>query len=117
MTEPSRTNPSIEIVYDPDCPNVEECRSALRQALTEIGAAPMWREWDRSSASTPMAYRNLGSPTVLLDGRDICGAGAEMPSGNSCRIYADEERACLCGAPSVKTLVNGLLAGGNSWSA
>lgn len=117
MTKASRTKRNVEMVYDPDCPNVEECRIALRQALTEIGEAPVWHEWDRSSPSTPMAYRALGSPTVLLDGRDICGPGAEIAEGNSCRLYANEDRDCLCGAPSVRTLVNGLLAGESSWRA
>ena len=115
MTHASLNKPVVELVYDFDCPNVEECRIALRRALTEIGAAPVWREWDRNSPATPTAYRNLGSPTVLLNGRDLCGPGAEIPGGNSCRLYADDERECLCGAPTVKTLVNGLLAGEVLW--
>ena len=102
MTEPSRAHPVIELLYDADCPNVEECRTALRQALIEIGAAAVWHEWDRSWASTPIAYRHLGSPTVLLNGRDICGPDAAKPEGRSCRLYADEAREHLCGAPSVR---------------
>lgn len=101
--------PAVELVYDQDCPNVDECRTALREALTEIGASPAWREWDRNSTVTPAAYRRYGSPTVLVNGRDICGPGAQTTDGNSCRVYSDDERGCICGAPTVTTIVNALL--------
>ncbi len=114
MTDTSRvesTKPTVELVYDQDCPNVNDCRAALRKALTEIGAASEWREWDRSSTATPTKYRGFGSPTVLINGRDICGPiGTQTSDGNSCRVYADEERGCICGVPSVATIVNALQA-------
>ena len=122
MTDASRGAPTVELkvelVYDQDCPNVNECRIALREALTEIGASPVWREWDRNSQETPAAYRSFGSPTVLVNGRDICGPGAtQIPEGNSCRLYHDDERGCLCGAPTAMTIVNALLAGEVVWNA
>ena len=29
--------PKIELIYDPDCPNVERARERLRQAVAECG--------------------------------------------------------------------------------
>jgi hypothetical protein len=101
----------IEIVMDRDCPNVAQCRAALRAALVEAQLPRVWREWDRSAADTPPAYRQLGSPTILIDGRDVADVpGAAAPSGNSCRVYTDEENGGLQGVPSVRSIVDALRA-------
>jgi hypothetical protein len=102
-------SPVIELIYDQDCPNVEPCRAMLRSALAEVGMPPSWREWDRSAPETPAAYRAFGSPTVLLDGRDISvGPGGAAPAGNSCRVYADEDGGTLRGTPSMRVIVGAL---------
>lgn len=61
----------IELVYFDGCPNANEARANLR-AVMEDGA---WREWNLSSAETPERFRRYGSPTVLVDGRDVTGDG------------------------------------------
>lgn len=98
--------PRIELVYDPDCPNVDRARAAIRAALTAIDAPNAWREWDCSDASTPEALRVLGSPSVLVNGRDVaCGGGSmAQADANSCRIYRDD-CGCICGAPSVDLIL------------
>lgn len=102
-------SPVIELIYDRDCPNVEPCRAILRSAMEEVGMPPSWREWDRNASDTPAAYRAFGSPTVLLDGRDIAVvAGCSTPAGNSCRIYVDEKSGALSGTPSMRTMVDAL---------
>ncbi|MGI9091374.1 MAG: hypothetical protein ACR2GG_09750 [Gemmatimonadaceae bacterium] len=109
VTTENRAAPRIELVYDRDCPNVSDCRDALRLALTEFGVQLSWGEWDRNSADTPAAYRGFGSPTVLINGRDMyASAEAVAPEGNSCRIYADDKSGSLSGAPSVRSIVNAL---------
>jgi mercuric ion transport protein len=110
MMDPLRVQPAVALVYDQDCPNVGECRIALRAALSAVGAPPVWNEWDRNSSATPVAYRGLGSPTVLVNGRDICGPTALSAHGNSCRLYPGDAGRSMCGAPSVTTIVNALLA-------
>jgi mercuric ion transport protein len=111
MMDPPRVRPAVALVYDQNCPNVDECRTALRAALSAVGAPPVWNEWDRNSAATPAAYRGFGSPTVLVNGQDICGPGTALSAhGNSCRIYPGEAGRSRCGAPSVTTIVNALLA-------
>jgi mercuric ion transport protein len=52
---------------------------------------------DVTSEGAPEAPRGWGSPTILVEGRDV--AGAPRPAGASCRLYRhtnDETR----GAPS-----------------
>lgn len=115
MTNENRAAPKIELVYDRDCPNVSGCRDALRLALTELGAPLLWGEWDRDSLDTPTAYRSFGSPTVLVNGRDVYApTESGKPEGNSCRIYVDDESGSLSGTPSVRSIVNalGLVAAG-----
>src|SRR5438270_9502071 len=89
----------IELVYDRACPNVDRARAMIRTALGEVGVEATWTEWDRDSADTPPNLRHYGSPTVLVNGRDVgCDENAPAVSdANSCRIYVDEG-GCICGA-------------------
>lgn len=105
-SSPRLGDPRIELVYDPTCPNVDRARSAIRLALTTIGAPVAWREWDCTDASTPAALRHLGSPSVLVDGQDVgCGGGSmAQADANSCRIYRDD-CGCICGAPSAELIL------------
>ncbi len=81
--------PSIEFIYDHDCPNVEGARDALRDALLALKRTPMWQEWDRADPRAPAHVRAYGSPTIMVDGKDIAG----MPPGDAsaCRIYRNEQ--------------------------
>lgn len=99
-------NIRVELVYDRDCPNVDRARARIREALTAVRAPLSWTEWDRAAESTPEALRSFGSPTVLVNGRDIgCDENGTLPvSANSCRVYVDES-GCLCGAPSAGLIV------------
>lgn len=105
---PSRY-PQIEMVYDPECPNVEGARTAIRDALSAIGAPLAWREWDCTDAHTPVALRTLGSPSILVNGHDVgCDSGSIVQAdANSCRVYRDE-CGCICGAPSAKLILKAI---------
>jgi mercuric ion transport protein len=102
MTEPLR----VELVYDPDCPNVERARLAIRTALTKVGAPAVWREWDRGDPATLGVLRSLGSPSVLVNGLDVGADGVIVSetSANSCRVYKDE-RGRTCGAPTAEMIM------------
>jgi len=78
--------PQIEFLYDRDCPNVDDARRELRLALERVGLASDWIEWERNDPNSPAHARQFGSPTVLVDGRDVAG---EPPAEDapSCRIY------------------------------
>ena len=94
----------VELVYDRTCPNVEMARSAIRGALAAIGAPTEWTEWERGTDATPLPLRALGSPTILVNGRDVAGTDeTAQPDANSCRVYLDE-CGCLCGAPTAQQI-------------
>lgn len=105
---------TVELIYDQDCPNLAACREVLRSAFTQAGVAPAWREWDRNSPETPAQYRGFGSPTVLIDGRDISAQQHDaVPAGNSCRVYAGDDGR-LRGTPSVTSIASALVAHGET---
>ncbi len=64
---------SIELVFFEGCPNVGRVRDNLRSALRAAGKDPTWTECDVLAESTPKHRRGYGSPTVLIDGRDVTG--------------------------------------------
>lgn len=78
----------IELVYDVACPNVDAARRRLAEVLAEMGLPQHWQEWNRESALAPAHVRAYGSPTILVDGRDVTGA-AESAQANCCRVYVD----------------------------
>ena len=91
---------SVDFIYDPECPNAKTARANLMTALSRAGAAARWTEHLAGAPSTPAELRSFGSPTVLVDGRDVAG---ESPSAaRSCRRYDGS------GAPSVELILAAL---------
>lgn len=81
------TTPRIELVYFEGCPNADRARENIRAAADLVGLPPeraAWSEWDLMSEDTPDAFREHGSPTVLVDGRDVTGT-APGADGMACR--------------------------------
>lgn len=76
---------TVELIYDSDCPNVPQARENLLRAFGQTGLAPRWQEWDRADAGAPAYTRAYGSPTVLVNGKDVAGSSAADAA--SCRIY------------------------------
>jgi mercuric ion transport protein len=81
-TMPGR--PIVELVYFAGCPRVEPARLALRRAFAQVGVAPSWREWDQTDPETPAHLHGLGSPTILIGGRDVTGH-SPTGAGRACR--------------------------------
>jgi hypothetical protein len=61
----------------------------LRSVLALSGTPVDIEEVDTTSPETPEPLRTWGSPTILIDGRDV--GGEESPRGAGCRLYRDEE--------------------------
>ena len=97
----------VELIYDADCPNVPAARSQLIKAFTRTGVSARWQEWERGSPGTPDHARAYGSPTILVDGKDIAGV---VPSAGTraCRVYSDT-RGILSRAPSIEAICSALL--------
>jgi mercuric ion transport protein len=74
----------VQLLFFPDCPNADPARAALRRALAAAGLPDAFEEIDVTAPKTPEPLRAWGSPTILVDGRDVAGAD---PTGPSCRLY------------------------------
>ncbi len=83
----------IELVYDPGCPNVERAREVLTAACRATGVPAVWTEWSSDDGVCPQYARNLGSPSVLVNGEDVAPGPhpwmQQGPSGPRCRVYWD----------------------------
>jgi mercuric ion transport protein len=77
---------TVDLVYDPDCPNIPAARANLLRAFSRAGVEPKWFEHRIGDCDAPERTRGYGSPTVLVDGRDV--AGLDPSAEASCRIYA-----------------------------
>jgi hypothetical protein len=97
----------VELIYDMDCPNVAETRLNLRRALAAARVEAKCTEWERSSPSSPAYTASFGSPTVLVEGRDVAG---ENPTQDisCCRLYASAEGR-RSGAPSPELILSFLM--------
>jgi len=95
----------VEVVYDSDCPNIQATRENLLRAFSEAHVPAKWTEWDRASAETPARVRSFGSPTVLIDGRDV--AEQEATGASCCRLYPSADGS-LTGAPSPDLIHRGI---------
>ncbi len=99
---------TVELIYDHDCPNVSKARAQLLRAIAEAGIEPGLSEWERADPAAADYVRGYGSPTILVNGKDV--AGAEASEGISCcRIYAGSD-SDLQGVPSVQLIVAALRA-------
>lgn len=95
--------PSVDSVYAADCPNLALSREHLRLAFAAAGLTPDWQEHRIGDPDGPERVRGFGSPTILVDGRDVTGATPEAES--CCRLYDDNR-----GAPSVEDIAAALSA-------
>jgi hypothetical protein len=103
-------DPSVELIFSPDCPNVDLARGRLAKALSARGRPAVWTEWNRESPEAPSHVRQYGSPTVLVDGQDVSASLAS--AADSCRVYASDDG--FDRAPSVSSLVEALGGSGRS---
>lgn len=95
---------TVDLVFFEGCPNVDQTRANLRDALELAGRAEAWNEWYLGSPSTPEHMRDLASPSILVNGRDVTGSGADghgksSPTGMACRVG---------GAPSIDVILAAL---------
>ena len=90
----------VELLYLPDCPNVEAARDQLRLAFEVVGLTPYWTEVDISVPSVIPQMRAYGSPTILINGRDV--VSVDWVDGAACRVYSGSEQR---GAPPLDAIV------------
>jgi hypothetical protein len=95
----------IELVYEKTCPNIEVARSQLLRAFTEEGITPLWMEWEVSTSEAPSYIHGYGSPTILVDGKDVSGGDIDGDD-YCCRVYSHGENNK--GVPAISDIVNAL---------
>ena len=101
---------AIELIFDRDCPNAEVARQNLGDALVAAGLPPRWTERDRADPDGPPHVQRFGSPTILIDGRDV--AGQDPTDGtSSCRLYATGSGQ-MSGVPPIELIAAALGDGG-----
>lgn len=99
---------TVELIYDRDCPHVAGTRANLSRAFSDAHLPQDWKEWDRSTDGSPARVRAFGSPTVLINGRDV--ADAPHASAACCRLYVSGGGR-TAGVPPVEVIRKALLAG------
>jgi mercuric ion transport protein len=97
--------PSIDFIFDSDCPNVAAARAGLIRALSQAGLALTWNEWRIGDPDMPQRTMGFGSPSILIDGIDV--AGAAPGDAQSCRVYAQPD-GTVSGLPSIEQIVGAL---------
>lgn len=96
----------VELIYEQSCPNIEDARTQILKAFQQANIPPQWQEWEVTHADTPDHAHGYGSPTVLVNGKDVSG---EIPAGNDncCRIYASSDGR-PSGIPALSDIVYAL---------
>jgi hypothetical protein len=80
---------NVELIYFNGCPNVEATRKNIEIALKNAGAETTWQEWEQSDPAAPDYTKQYGSPTVLVDGKDVAGGPGDCCARGNCRLYPD----------------------------
>jgi hypothetical protein len=98
--------PTVVVVAVEGCPGAVRVRERLAAASARTGVAPVVREYVVATEDQALALGMRGSPTVLVDGVDVVGAGG--PTGSlSCRLY--DTGSGTDRAPSVDALADALV--------
>ncbi|MGE0325483.1 MAG: hypothetical protein AB7K71_40170 [Polyangiaceae bacterium] len=93
----------VQLLRFEGCPNVSDARQRLREALEHSGLEPHWEELDLEQHPE---LQSFGSPTVLIDGRDVCPDASQRSTSTACcRVYLESD---IRGVPELARLVEAL---------
>ena len=97
----------IQFLWFDGCPLAPAARQVLHDALDHLNGLIGYslEEVDLNAADTPGPLKRWGSPTILLDGRDI--TGAEPGTASHCKVYSGPG-----GVPAVMDIVAALESSG-----
>ncbi len=77
----------IQFLWWEGCPSHPKARQRLRQALDELGLEAEIEEIQVLTDEDAERWNFPGSPTILVEGRDIDPQGAQQPARLTCRLY------------------------------
>jgi hypothetical protein len=79
---------NVELLWWEGCPSTEPALAAVREALSELGLSGVevrMREIATEDDAQDAGF--VGSPTILIDGKDLVPAADDEQIGLSCRVY------------------------------
>lgn len=79
---------NVELLWWEGCPSTERALAAVREALSELdlsGVEVRMREIATDDDARDAGF--VGSPTILIDGKDLVPAADDEQIGLSCRVY------------------------------
>jgi hypothetical protein len=77
----------IQLLFWEGCPSHPEALAMLESVLAERGIDVPVEVHEVVTDDEAAELHFPGSPTILIDGRDIDPAGAEAPPSLTCRVY------------------------------
>ena len=80
----------VAFLYSEDCPSHEEALSRLREVMDQEGIHLNIQLINIKTSEEALKCRFRGSPTILIDDRDIDPASSEQ-FGLACRAYRLED--------------------------
>lgn len=87
----ARAAPVVQFLSYDGCPLADAALEALEDALRRSDIRPYQYEMiDILDPATPKRLANWGSPTILVNGKDV--AGHQKSDGVGCRLYDTPER-------------------------
>jgi len=102
----------VKLQYLDGCPYWRTAHDRLRQVLRDEGLTDVKPVLERvETTEDAERLRFVGSPTILIEGRDPFG-GTEESFGLSCRVYQTPEG--LAGSPTTEQLREALHSFGST---
>lgn len=89
--------PNVQFLSFPGCPLEKKARRELENALAECGL-DSYENVDVMAEQTAEELKSWGSPTILVNGKDV--TGNEGGDGVGCRVYGGD-----LGVPDAQTIV------------
>jgi hypothetical protein len=77
----------VELLYWAGCPSHPEARALVADVLADLGMTADVVEREVTTQADAERLRFPGSPTILVDGRDVDPEGATGRAMLACRIY------------------------------
>lgn len=95
----------VELVYESSCPNIGAARAQLLHAFAQTKISPHWREWEVTDPKVPDYIHGYGSPTILVNGQDVC-ADTWAKDDLCCRVYGVDSQHQ--GVPPLQDIVTAI---------
>ncbi len=89
----------VTLQYFDGCPNWQTADERLRALAGELGLHIGYQRVESPAEAEALGFR--GSPTILVDGRDLFVATGE-PGGLACRVYETPDGRA--GSPTIDQL-------------